>query len=581
MKRKTKNALLSTLIILVSSLLLWNCEHEESIIKDRVSETKRLNIRIESWDHWKEHHSQAAIKIEKFRKKNLTSKNHLSSEYGFTINEDEVQIIEKNDYKTYTFFVVRDNPQEGVLENYMYKEFADGSYKQYLLTYYYIIDSNGFNVLDKTDMKAEIIDDENLILNRNPVSGDCHPHFVESFDGWACTFRERCTGNLSHEIGDSGCLCTGVNQCYPAGETCEAQWSYVFNDCSGGGDTSGDIDNPNAPNNPPTGGGSGNEDNDEGDTDAVPLEEPINYAQEIIDCMNVGDLSGATNYSLSQAELDWINSALNRQIIPLYDFLFPSNSCDPSVREFSFFALDAFLNSQDPDVSLEVIFRLFNGFTKVCHAEIMYKAIEVNSPFVNTFRNDLAYARDNNIAIQDLPASQIPGNVNSAVTYYQLTSTPEYNDIVLIVFEEDYLNNASDLALIVTLYHEMVHATMVDLYHEGKLLDNYPNYTSLNTAFDNYFQDSSTINGDILDKEMHDIYIDFIDPIAESIHKYCQENNISSVDLAYAKKLVWGSLGAYDVFTENLTPTEQTEALNLLNNEQQNNNDAVSEKTCD
>ncbi|AUC74277.1 hypothetical protein [Olleya sp. Bg11-27] len=87
---------------------------------------------------------------------------------------------------------------------------------------------------------------------------------------------------------------------------------------------------------------------------------------------------------------------------------------------------------------------------------------------------------------------------------------------------------------------------------------------------------------DIYDKEMHDIYIHFIDQIAESIVAYCIYNDITGVNLEYAKKLVWGGLNGNAIFSETLTIEEQLEAQTLLAYENSNiTANAKGEKDCD
>ena len=576
MKRKANKTPVVVLVIFLCSLFLWNCEQEEPIITNQVSTTKRLNVKIENWDHWTDHHNEMATKIEGIRKKNLNSKNLNSVTYDFSINEHEVQIIQTDNYTTYTFLVIRDEPQEGILENYMFKEFNDGNYKQFLLTYYFTYDSFGNKVFDTNDMGVELITDESLIQNR---SGNCHPHFVEVFQGWACTFRENCTGPGNHEMGDGICGCTGVNGCYPAGETCEAQFGYVFDDCSGGGDT-GDVENPHNPDNPPIGGGPGNDNSDDDNTDAIPLDEPIDYAQEIMDCINNFNTFNEPNFTTEPLHDDWLNSATDVDLIPLWDFIYNQGACSNEAQEFVLRAIELHIEIDDPNTSIESIIKALFNFHKECQGELLFKALYVNSELTNKFRIDLVSSRNNHFVMQDLPADQMANPNNTAETLLEIFNQYGFRDLVVIQFSQDYLDQSTDLGMIVTLFHEMVHATIVDQYHQGTLLTNYPSYNSLNLAFDNYLANKTLDNQDILDKEMHDIYIDFIDDIAEAVYQYCQNNNISGVNLEYAKKLVWGSLGAYDVFTENLTPSEQTEALNLLNNEQTNNSNAVSNKTC-
>ena len=100
---------------------------------------------------------------------------------------------------------------------------------------------------------------------------------------------------------------------------------------------------------------------------------------------------------------------------------------------------------------------------------------------------------------------------------------------------------------------------------------------------DNFFNDSTNvILGSVYEKKMHDIYVDFIDQIAESIVAYCVANNINDVDLAYAKKLVWGGLYGNEVFNNSLTLPQQNEATTLFNYENLNNTtNAKGTKTCE
>ena len=75
--------------------------------------------------------------------------------------------------------------------------------------------------------------------------------------------------------------------------------------------------------------------------------------------------------------------------------------------------------------------------------------------------------------------------------------------------------------------------------------------------------------------------MDFIDQIAESIVAYCNYNNIDGVNFVYAKKLVWGGLNGYDVFSDNLTLAQRNEAQTLLAYENSNiTTNAKGTKTC-
>lgn len=335
-KTKITNLLKLGILLFGISLLLLSCQEETDI--EAVSETKqkKLNVTITSLDHLKIDNNKVVKQIDKYLKKEENSK-IISSEHGFYINEERVQIIENESYTTYTFIVERDSLQEGVLENYMYKEFEDETYKQFLLKYYYTLNVDGERVFSTTVLDIEEIIDESLVINKNPTSGDCFPHFVESYLGFICTTSERCSGPGAggHEVGEAECPCqVTVFNCVRAGiQTCEHTYGYTFDDCSGGGTGNDNVTNPNDPNNPPIGGGGGNPDPDPDpdETDAVPFEEPIDYAQEIITCINETNVIGGSNNQLTQHQIDWLNDATLREIRPLYEYL-NENSCSEDAQ---------------------------------------------------------------------------------------------------------------------------------------------------------------------------------------------------------------------------------------------------------
>jgi len=128
----------------------------------------------------------------------------------------------------------------------------------------------------------------------------------------------------------------------------------------------------------------------------------------------------------------------------------------------------------------------------------------------------------------------------------------------------------------------MLHALILQSYYNGNFLTEYPDYTSLKVAIDNYLEDTSNAElTNIYNREMHNIYVDFIDEIANAIVSYSTANNISDVNLEYAKKMVWGSLHGYEISTENLTLIQELEASTILSYEHLNNTEnAKGTKTC-
>ena len=247
-----------------------------------------------------------------------------------------------------------------------------------------------------------------------------------------------------------------------------------------------------------------------------------------------------------------------------------------------------FENKEDAEAVDEVkeLVELTNDMDKDCQALALFRSIfKIDSPFTNKIKNYFILSDVNNLNIQDLAIGEsigseppMPSNVGARVL-----PEPSTDGTIILQFNNNHLDNATTLGFINTFYHELVHAYILHLYFSGELLNEYPSYTSLKTSMDNFFNDSTnTTLGNLYNKEMHDIYIDFIDEIAESIVAYCISNNINGVDLSYAKKLVWGGLYGNDIFNNSLTPSQQNEATTLLNYENLNyTTNAKGTKTCE
>ena len=363
MKRKrSQKKLAFGILMLISSLFLWNCEKDEIIVP--TLQQKQLEVTIAHWYDLKQEKSILAKNLEKFRDKNLTSRDVQSSEYGFTINEEKVQIIVNENYTTYTFFVEREENQNGILENYVYKEYEDGSYGQFLLTYYYTFDEEGNKIFDTNNLGVAQIDDESLLVNRNPESGDCHPHFEQIENGMICTYNERCTGYLNHEIGNN-CPCDGNNGCFPPqSNVCVQNYIYEWNDCSGGLDT-GDVDNPNDPNNISTGGGqtqTGTGCTTNGNTNAIPFD------------IRLGEFES----SLDDDELDWWSNPNNsRKVTILISILegdLYSDSSEEYVRSIINLHRDTSLTDDERFLEFTSIYDVYDSPLDITASQIDFEA---------------------------------------------------------------------------------------------------------------------------------------------------------------------------------------------------------------
>ena len=116
-----------TVLIAVMYLVLYNsCQQEEIYIED-VDQKSQLDlsnykISMTSYEHVKDVNNLFHIKINELLKpkENIGNARLNSSNHDFYVEEDQVQIIEAEDYISYTFLVQRDYEALNVLENYMY-----------------------------------------------------------------------------------------------------------------------------------------------------------------------------------------------------------------------------------------------------------------------------------------------------------------------------------------------------------------------------------------------------------------------------------------------------------------------------
>ncbi|KAB8152947.1 hypothetical protein EZY14_011190 [Kordia sp. TARA_039_SRF] len=289
---------------------------------------KELNISITSIEHLK----NSRPKVEQNIRPLLDKINHRkksSIELDFQIEESHVQIIEQENFTTYTFFVYRNTLTPGILENYTYKEYNDNTFEQYLLKYHYTFDQNGEIIYDTNIFEVDIIQGNSLI-SKSTVS--CVPEFVEVLDSFICTYNERCTGSGRHEAGDNSCLCTpSPDTCDPANSTsCEYEYVWVYQGCNTGGGSI--IDNNTGDNN--TGGGSSTNDTDnmDNETQSLPLEDPRPIWESILNCINFGSLGQTDTTTIDPSILEQLYLT-PRQWSQINEYL-QNNSCSEDAQEF-------------------------------------------------------------------------------------------------------------------------------------------------------------------------------------------------------------------------------------------------------
>ena len=309
-KQKLKNYLKFGILLLAIPLLFFACVKDDAILGTESSQKPTFNITIKPYSHFKSQNKKLALKIDKLVKNESLQRSETSQEYGFTINDNNVQVMHRDDFTTYTFLVFRDNPEPNILENYVYKEAIDGTYEQFVLKYAYSIDENDNRIYDTTFLEIQTINDGNLLLNRV----GCVPEFVEVLDSLVCSTSTTCTGGAGHNSPtDPNCSCVDDPSCDVAGTaSCEASYTYIYQGC-GGGATDDNSDNTNNDTNTTGGNTTGNNDNDntdettEEEIPALPFDD-ISERGVQRECRKVTDfLNDPGNAAFKQKLLDYAN----------------------------------------------------------------------------------------------------------------------------------------------------------------------------------------------------------------------------------------------------------------------------------
>src|SRR5690606_21675087 len=186
MKQKSKNYLKLGILLLCIPLLFFTCLKDDTVTGTENSAKPTFNITIEPYEHLKSQNQRLANTVDKLMQNKSLQRSSTSQEYGFTINDNNVQVMERELYTTYTFLVFRDSVETNRLENYVFKQNNDGSYEQYLLKFHYTLNADEEKVFDTTILDIVAIDDDSLLLNR-PGDDNCEPEFVQVLDGITCT----------------------------------------------------------------------------------------------------------------------------------------------------------------------------------------------------------------------------------------------------------------------------------------------------------------------------------------------------------------------------------------------------------
>jgi len=300
MKNKTKTLLKFGFISLGILLFVTNCQKDvDSNAIQTLDESNNygdLNITISSWEHEKANNNDVDQKINRFFQ--LNNPNNLQRTEGedFYFDESQVQIIETEDYTSFTFTINRNYETPNLLENYMFIRFNDTTYKQYIIGYPYTIDNENNINYDYSNSQISEFNDDSLVLSR----GSCVPEFVDTQTTYTC-FYTNCSGAAHHPYGvECPCGESEDANCIPASLQCESTTISIFEDnCSGsnGSNSSGNT----GPSSGSNGGGNGSP------VLGVPLF-TLRINVQLKQKLSLGFGSGT---GLTQNEIDWIDNPNN------------------------------------------------------------------------------------------------------------------------------------------------------------------------------------------------------------------------------------------------------------------------------
>ena len=128
---KKSHKLIYCLFLITILLVFFGCQTEELAIENQSSSNYSIKkINMEEF----EKRFKAVTTFNKFKsKENYANSRPLDVE-GFTIETDEIVFIEKGDYHSYTFPIIREE-ENGLVENLLFSYELDGTYKIFLVKY--------------------------------------------------------------------------------------------------------------------------------------------------------------------------------------------------------------------------------------------------------------------------------------------------------------------------------------------------------------------------------------------------------------------------------------------------------------
>ena len=474
---------------------LFSCEEQNEIEKKQTStkevvehSSSKRHIEYMSWEELKVQNSKVSTIVDDFNN-NLKSEPSEVLKNNFSILKGTVQVIDQDKFKTYTFFVSRNNPEINVLENLTIKEYNNHTYEKHLLKYKYAFNGQGQKEFNSS---VEIV----LISNKGRSYRSSCTYEIIDID---CTENTVCTGGGNHHT-KNGCICTdSPNTCDPAGSM-SCTYIYQTNCSTGGGNTTTNVPNDEENETPPWGGGgSSTPDGTTTTTTSVPVEDPRPVWEPVDQCINGLVLVGGNDNTTIDPEI------LNQVKLNIRDWAsiitdLNTANCSEEAQEN---AIDEIWEIFDEEICPDFEFETNPCFKSVYDDLGKASSFEkMLAPFAPT--TSVANLRLSVVDSIIAPA----GTISFGNQSLDMSNFPAEKPTITIAFNKKAFRGKSKFFVASVMIHELIHAEM-----ERILLIN--DYSTFDSPSGTIFETNITeiINALNDHKKVEDLYTNWLHTI--------------------------------------------------------------------
>lgn len=284
-KHRIKKYLQLGIFIFGISLILINCERDFEIKEDIIQEDfSKLTVRTIDLSEV-ERNAKVFGKIKSLVESSESAKYSrdtiVNNEYDFYIDTDKVKYVENGIYNSYNFEVIRENPEDGKLENLFLTLNADYEYEAFIIKYDFTREE--LNNMTEVELNNRTTQYTPIDFDSSIINGRNFQRFseiiCESQYQYEC-WEDPITGIYGFEVCGwvSEIVCTGGGGPGPGPSTSDDNWSDDPND---GVDTSNENGGQ---------GGSPSTNGSPGSSGSPPYSAP-----NCVDCPEIVDFTNECN----------------------------------------------------------------------------------------------------------------------------------------------------------------------------------------------------------------------------------------------------------------------------------------------